>query len=277
MSALPALDRLSREASHTVTRRTARGHGALPCWLSLPQVADSGAEPLIAVHGILRRADHQATLLGARAADAGRAVIAPQFDRRGWPQYQQVVRGGRADLALFGLLADLRLSAITSSKRFALAGYSAGAQFAHRLAMLYPHLVSHLVVIAAGWYTFPDAAPFPYGMAPRPGRRDDWGPAMAAGLDRFLRIPITVCVGEHDTQSDEYLRRGAALDEQQGTDRVTRALRWVEALRRTAGAHGIEAQIELVRVPGCGHDFRACVRDGGLDRTVIDRAFRPRG
>ncbi|MCP5149830.1 MAG: hypothetical protein H6983_22820 [Ectothiorhodospiraceae bacterium] len=255
--------------THDVVHRPGRGRGNLPCWLAMPRERDSAAEPLVAVHGILRRADDQATLLGERAAASGRVVVAPLFDERRWPRYQQVVRGKRADLALLALMADLRLAGTVATRRFELVGYSGGAQFAHRFAMLYPHLVSRLTVVSAGWYTFPDAAPFPYGLAPRPGRTGDWGPQLAAGLEQFLRIPITVCVGAEDTERDDNLRGGDAIEAQQGGNRVTRATRWVAALEAAARAHGISPSIELVALPDCGHDFRQCVRRGGLDRIAL--------
>ena len=164
---------------------------------------------------------------------------------------------------------------IWRTRSFELFGYSGGAQFAHRFAMLYPHLVERLTVASAGWYTFPDTAAFPYGLAPRPGRADNWGPCLAAGLDGFLGIPIQVCVGARDGVPDANTRSGPDIDRQQGSDRVTRAHRWAEALRQTAGARGITARIDLAVLPGCGHDFRDCIRLGGLDALVLPDTESP--
>lgn len=259
-------------AIFTLQHRAAKGPGALDCWLALPTEIAEDASPLVAVHGIRRGAQSQAELLGARAASQGRPVIAPLFDERAWPRYQRVVHGGRADLALLALMRELRLAGIWQTPTFELSGFSGGAQFAHRFAMLYPQFVSRLTAVAAGWYTFPDTAPYPRGLAVRPGRSDDWGPRFAAGLDRFLRIPIQVCVGERDCVPDSKTRGGASIDAHQGKDRVTRASRWAEALNAAAVARGITAQIAFQRLPGCGHDFGDCVRDGGLDHVVLPDA-----
>ena len=261
-----------RSAAFTLVERAAKGRGGLACWLALPVELDPKAPPLVAVHGIQRRARDQAECYGARAAALGRPVIAPLFGRRAWPRYQQVVRKGRADHALLALMTELRLTGIWNTRSFELAGFSGGAQFAHRFAMLYPQLVSRLTLSSAGWYTFPDTAVFPYGLAARPGRRSDWGPRMAAGLDQFLRLPIQVCVGAEDNLQDPNTRSGAEIDLQQGRDRLTRGRRWAEALSAAAAARGITPQVAFKALPGCGHDFRDCVEYGGLDRVVVPEA-----
>lgn len=255
--------------SFRLEQRRAKGRKALDCWIALPPEISTDAPPIVAVHGIQRGVRNQAALYAARAAALGRPVIAPLFDEKRWPHYQRVVRRKRADLALLALLSELRLAGIWRTRTFELAGYSGGAQFAHRFAMLYPHLVSRLTVAAAGWYTFPDEEAFPYGLAARPGRTDDWGPKLAAGLDRFLGLPIQVCVGAEDNIVDPNTRSGPEIDRQQGADRVTRAGRWADALRRAAAERGIQPTVSLAVLPDCGHDFQACVERGGLDRVVL--------
>ncbi len=249
--------------------RGAKGRGAPACWLALPPRLSPEAPPLVAIHGIRRGARDQAVRYAARAAALGRAVIAPLFDAHDWPRYQQVVHKGRADLALLALMGELRSRGIWRTPSFDLAGYSGGAQFAHRFAMLYPDLVRRLTVAAAGWYTFPDDAAFPYGVGTRPGSRHDWGPWFAAGLDTFLGLPIRVCVGAEDRLADPNLRRGPDIDRRQGTDRITRARRWVAALGEAAHSRGIAPRVGLTVLPGCGHDFPDCVQHGGLDRLVL--------
>ena len=260
------------EPSFTLQYRDAKGPGALACWLALPSEIAVDAPPLVAVHGIGRGARRQAELFANRAAALGRPVIAPLFDERTWPRYQQVVRNRRADLALLAVMAELRSAGIWQTPDFDLAGHSGGAQFAHRFAMLYPHLVRQLTVTSAGWYTFPDDTAFPYGVAARAGHADDWGPHFAAGLDAFLRLPIRVCVGDGEGRPDGTTRTRPEVNRRQGGDRVTRAGRWVAALRRAAGARGIAPRVDLAVLPGCGHDFRACVRRGGLDKMVLPDA-----
>lgn len=246
------------------------GRHGLPCWLAIPTELDAGRPPLVAVHGIRRGAKMQARQFGACAAKAGQVVIAPLFGEDQWPLYQQVVRKGRADLALLGLMNDLRLAGLWQSKRFDLSGFSGGAQFAHRFAMLYPNLIKTLSVTSAGWYTFPDAEPFPYGLGIRDGRKDDWGPQMESRLREFLQIPINIAVGALDGEWDSNTRSGVEIDHQQGANRIDRAHQWKKALLKVAQERGLPLpDVRIRELPESGHDFAECVKKGGLVNFVL--------
>ncbi|MGF1659689.1 MAG: hypothetical protein ACFCUS_09685 [Rubrimonas sp.] len=249
-----------------LVHRPGRGSRALDCWLALPADPAPGARPLVAVHGIGRGAREQAEAYAARAAAEGRIVVAPLFDERRWTGYQRAVAPRRADLALLALLADLEGEGLIGAGPVDLAGFSGGAQFGHRFAMLYPHRLRRLSVCAAGWWTTPDAATaFPYGLG------GAWGARLEAGLDRFLGLEIAVSVGAGDDQPDAATRSTPALDAAQGPDRAARARAWTEALRAEAARRGLaEPRLTLDLLPGCGHDFAACAQAG-----LLDLAFAP--
>lgn len=248
------------------------GRGDLSCWLALPGEIIPSRPPLVAVHGIRRDARAQAVLLRTIAVQQRRPVIAPLFDEEEWRTYQLVVLKKRADLALISLMAELREDGLWQTDTFDLCGFSGGAQFAHRFAMLFPHLVSSLSVASAGWYTFPDDAPFPYGLGTRPKKRAkevvDWGPSIEAGLKKFLTLPIQVFVGSLDCLQDANVRSGPEINRQQGTNRVERGRNWVEAVRDYARERGLASDITFKLLEGCPHNFRKCVEDRRLDRLI---------
>ena len=250
-------------AAHTLRLLPGRGPRSLDCWLALPARPDPAAPPLVAVHGIGRGAREMAENFAARAAAEGRAVVAPLFDETRWQGYQRAVAPRRADLALLGLLGDLAAAGIVAGDAVDLVGYSGGAQFAHRFAMLYPHRLRRLSVCAAGWWTMPTpAAAFPYGVA------GAWGMRLAAGMDRFLGLDLAVSVGADDDRPDPAMRSAPALDAAQGPHRVARAQAWVAALRAEAARRGLPApRLSLTLLPGCGHDFAACAAAGFVDLT----------
>lgn len=244
------------------------GHGGgLSCWVVRPAGPLRRLDPLVAVHGMQRGSREIAELLGRRAAAQGRVLIAPHFDEEGWRGYQRVVQSARADLALLALMQALRAQGLWHTDRFELFGYSGGAQFCHRFAWLHPRWVSRLSIAAAGWYTGLDALAYPYGIGPGGGR--GWGRRLAAGLDRFLRIPMRVCVGEHDDVADDQTRRDPRIDGRQGGDRLSRARHWVQSMRAEAARRGFVADIDLSVLPGCGHDFVECAQRGGLLEHVL--------
>ena len=246
------------------------GRTGLSAWLAVPPGIDPDVPPLVAVHGIRRGAQRIAMAFADLAAALGRPVIAPEFPADAWPSYQQVVHKGRADLALLGLMEELRLAGIWRTGTFDLFGYSGGGQFAHRFAMLYPNLIGRLTTVAAGWYTLPDDAPFPYGFGPSQKRPGDWGAKMAARLDEFLGLDIHVAVGALDFERDDRTRKSASLDKQQGRNRLERASRWCNALRAAAEERGLpEPEIQFAVLPGSGHSFAECMERGGLGRLVL--------
>lgn len=255
--------------AQTVEFRPAAEAGALASWLAIPENVAHGQPPLVAVHGIRRNARQQAELFAQRASALGRPVIAPVFDRQQWPRYQQAVRRGRADLALIALMEGLAREGVWRASQFELFGFSGGAQFAHRFAMMHPQMVTRLTVASAGWYTFPDAAPFPYGLAARRDRIDPWSAVDEDRIADFLAIPTQVCVGADDNLRDRNLRAGERIDAQQGENRLVRGIRWAKALRQAAEARGMSSRASFIALSACGHDFRQCVLRGGLDRIVL--------
>lgn len=244
----------------------------LSAWLGVPDRLDPTLPPLVAVHGVGRGARKQARLFLQAAQAQGRLVIAPLFDTARWPGYQRIrTQGRRADLALLGLLQAVGFQTGVPTRRVALFGYSGGAQFAHRFALLHPHRVLQLCTCAAGWYTWvaPQAGAFPHGLQAGRGRGADLGEIAAANLGRFLQIPTHVTVGALDHHSDALTRRHPALDALQGTDRLERAQRWVQALQQAALARGLQPAAQLHLLPHAGHDFAQCMRSGALAALAL--------
>lgn len=239
----------------------ARTSGIPDCFL-VPGRED--APVLVAIHGISRNAAEIASRFAAHPAFAGVTIVAPLFDRERFGKYQQLLarREGEtpSDLALFRLLDRLRASHAIPQGRFALFGFSGGAQMAHRLAMLHPDRVSRLCAVSAGWYMMPDRGiDYPYGLggelpAPLPG-------------NGFLSVPMQVIVGKLDTRIDEAVRQDPAIVERQGRNRLQRARAYVRAMTEAARDEGLACDVTLTVLEAGIHDFGECVREAGL----IDR------
>ncbi len=263
-------------AGFRIVRRAGCGRREPAAWLALPTEPVPRAVPVVAVHGIRRASRDQARAFAERAARLGRPVVAPLFDEASFPSYQRAVGRDRADLALLGLLDALGREGVCDPARIELFGYSGGGQFAHRFAWLYPHRVDRLTVAAAGWYTFPAAAPFPYGLGTAAEKRA-FSRHLAANLRDFLGLPITVAVGSDDDVVDAHTRRGPVIDAQQGRTRLQRAHRWSAALEDRARSLGLEPRVALHVLADCGHDFRQCVAVGRLGRLVLPLAGEEAG
>ncbi len=240
-------------------------------WVYVPGTLNKDANPLVALHGISRNGREQVELLAPRAEALGRIVIAPHFPAEHWKVFQRITNLHRPDLALLDFLGRVRDNGLADTRHFDLAGYSGGAQLAHRFAMLFPHKIRKLSLSAAGWYSMPDGSiDYPYGLASKPGGKVDWGPQMFRSLPDYLRLTISIFVGEHDDQQDAALRRNDLLERTQGATRLERAERYHNALTEAARAHDIAPKVTLTRLPGCAHSFPDCVETGGLDRLLLN-------
>lgn len=223
---------------------------------------------LIAVHGISRDAREQVRLLQPQAQRRGYSIVAPLFDADMFPRYQQLAGGARtpaADVTLCALHDEL-VDRLGAPKELDLFGFSGGAQFCHRFAMLHPSRVRRLVLAAAGWYTLPTSdRAWPYGVG---GQDDESAPAFQ--LDAFAAIPQLVLVGEADETRDPALRKRRHLDREQGRTRVQRARSWTASMHALAALQGLAPATRLKLLPGVGHAFADAVRLGRLDQHLFE-------
>jgi len=235
--------------------------------LRLPVVPQSGAVPLVTVHGISRNAHEHATRLSDIAERAGALLVAPIFgrERRGYQRLRDAERQIATDL---DLIEALRLAAAETgadTSKVNLLGFSGGGQFAHRFALIHPARIARLATVAAGWYTFPDTATaYPFGVAPATDT------PLEPDIGGLLRIPTLVAVGTRDTERDRSLRKGRRIDRIQGTDRVERARRWVDSMRRTARLTGAPPAVMLEMLPRTGHSFAEAMGRGGLESLALE-------
>src|SRR5262245_8097850 len=239
--------------------------------LYVPSRAVRGAPILVTVHGISRNVDEHARLFAPYAEEHGVVLIAPSFTEERNHGYQRLseAHGRRADRLLDAIVNEVAASTGADGRRFRLFGFSGGAQFAHRYTLAHPERVIRAAIGAAGWYTFPDErTPYPYGL----GRSKDH-PDLSFDPGRFLRVPITVFVGEDDTAGGESLRRNPEVDRQQGTTRLERARRWVAAMNRAAQSGGLPPPASCQEVAGIEHSFRQFMNQGDLGERVFTALF----
>jgi poly(3-hydroxybutyrate) depolymerase len=236
-------------------------------FLYRPSTERAGAPLVVSVHGIARNAAAHGYRLMDEAERYGVVIAAPLFSKERYGQYQQLFdakNSVRSDLALLDIIdAAARLTSADTSG-ILLFGYSGGAQFAHRFAMAHPGRVASAVLAAAGWYTFPVNAPYPYGL-------DTGGSELSFDPPSLLRVRYHVLVGELDTERDNSLRQSKRLDRAQGHTRVDRARNWVAAMRGLAKEAQLDASVNLLTLPSVGHSFIESVEKAALPRLVFER------
>jgi pimeloyl-ACP methyl ester carboxylesterase len=224
--------------------------------------------PLILLHGTGRGSNRQFRAFLPSAIAYGVPLIAPVFPAESFAGYQSLAgaRGPRAAMTAFeATLDDVSTHLDVPTDRVDLLGFSGGAQFVHRFAMLAPARVQRAVVVAAGWYTYLlDGRPFPHGAGP-----SEHSGGRAVDVEAFLRIPMHVLVGERDVERDDSLRTGQSIDRRQGRDRLTRALRWMDHLEEAAHRRGLPPVVSFDLLTDTGHSFSDAVNRGCL----LERTF----
>jgi pimeloyl-ACP methyl ester carboxylesterase len=240
----------------------------VPLRLSLPARPNRSTPVVVSVHGVSRNsAEHLEQMRAALRDDV--AIVAPHFDAGAFPHYQRLGLGfaeRRADLWLDASLAALAVETDLETTRFHLFGFSGGAQFAHRYALLNPGRVRAMQLAAAGYYTYLDEnVPWPRGLSRAP-----LGGQMSLNRNFFLRIPIDIYVGDEDTDRDPALRKGRAIDAQQGPDRRSRAVAWCTHLRGLQAKLGL-APAGVTVLDRVGHDFDLACDVGCIGHRVAQR------
>jgi len=256
-------DRLHRLASPNDARREYRVY--------VPSSGGRAAPVFVAVHGISSNVDEHAQLFAAHCEESGVVLVAPHFSGETYRDYQRLGREGRgprADLALEAILEEVARATGAATAQIYLFGFSGGAQFAHRYTMAHPHRVARSVYAAAGWYTFPDPrVRYPYGIRRTRELRD-----LRFDAEEFLRVPMTIIVGDRDTTRED-LRCTKRVTGQQGETRLERARNWVEAMRAAARAYHIPALVTLETIPGGDHSFANLMRNARLGDRVFAALF----
>ena len=229
------------------------------------------APAMVVLHGISRNAGTLARLFAPEAERTGRTVIVPHFPEKSWPDFQRPSKAARPDQALLALLDAVAARLPDCAGPVDFFGHSGGAQLAHRFAMLYPHRVAALHLVAAGWYCLPDdTMPHPYGLATGKDRVSTlWARRKAEGLPEFLHLPTCVYVGTQDVTRDPALRKTASLDAKQGPNRHARARSYVAALDAAAERHGLEPRAQLIELTDCDHDVVRAITQNDLAARVL--------
>lgn len=245
------------------------GKAGVRYYLFLPQSLSRQTRVTVCIHGISRNAQQQVNAFRQQANDCDHMIIAPYFGRKHYRGYQRLEMGSAGYSSAEGLnkiLHDVQRRYAVNTDIISLFGYSGGAQFAHRYAMLYPQRINQLIICSAGWYTFPDKHKnYPYGLKATQNFVAD----LSKNLPAFLQLRIRTLVGEFDNVNDSGLNSKERINRQQGHHRLERAGRWVHALQGMCNKMGLASDLRFITIKGCGHSFENCERLGNISRYMF--------
>ena len=182
-----------------------------------------------------------AAFKGSRAYNLGNV-----FDEDG----SEVTEESWSYSAIEPIFDEVRRRFSNTSQRYSLYGHSAGSQFVHRFIFHLPNAhVSQLVSANAGWYMMPDYEQgFPYGLKGSVITRDK--------LKLALQLPVTILLGDQDTDPNHQSLRRKPEAMAQGEHRLARGYSFFDAAKAAAKQLDVPFNWQLVTVPGADHDNR---------------------
>jgi pimeloyl-ACP methyl ester carboxylesterase len=213
------------------------------------------------LHGTKRNADEYRDQWHELAIEHDFLLVVPEFSERNFPgpesyneehvfDKQGVLKAisDRSHAVIEAIFDDVRSRFQLSTKTYSLYGHSAGAQFVESFIFEVPKARVNRVVIAnADWYMMPDFdVSFPYGLGHSAVDRNR--------LELGLQLPVTILLGEEDTETDDDNLSRAPEAMAQGPNRLARGQAFFEAARAAADQLGVPFNWSLHTVPGAGHD-----------------------
>ncbi len=235
----------------------------LRVFYSRPDPLAADTPVVFVMHGVRRNADEYRDQWHDLAMAHGFLLVVPEFTAEDFPGSRGYNLGHREDeageprprrlwsyAAIEPIFDEVRQREGLSTARYALYGHSAGSQFVHRFIYYVPEArVSQIVTANAGWYLMPeDDVAYPYGLAGAGVSTDMLTAAWAK--------PVTVLLGELDTDPEHRHLRRAPEAMAQGPHRFARGQRYFELNRASAVRFGVPFNWRLATVPGVGHENR---------------------
>lgn len=216
---------------------------------------------LFVMHGLQRDADRYRDEWRALSDRHGVVVLVPEFSNENFPRRENYNFGGVIDRegavqprrewrfqVIDQIFEDFVARTGSTVETYDLYGHSAGAQFAHRFALLgASRRVRRIITANAGSYSMPVLdKPFPWGLG-------------GIGLDesaitQFLQRDVTVLLGDADVDPNHPSLPRDPEAMAQGPHRLARGNAFFVAVEEAARGRPVRAQWRKELVPGVAHD-----------------------
>jgi hypothetical protein len=215
------------------------------------------------MHGVNRNANEYRDQWHDLANEHDFLLVVPEFSERNFPGSESYNLGNVFDengkavneaewsySAIEPIFDEVRRRFGMTTERYSIYGHSAGAQFVHRFLFHVPGArVNQIVSANAGWYMMPDyEQDFPYGLRGSAVIREK--------LRAALQLPVTILLGEEDTDPEHPNLRRTPEAMAQGEHRFARGHFFFEAARAYSEQLNVPFNWQLVTVPGADHDNR---------------------
>ena len=200
----------------------------------LPKEIDENTKVIFIIHGNSRDVERYINLWLEPSKDKNVILVAPHFTRSNYSNFGtlQIARSSgkilknqsnnlKNSLSLFFTYFKNKYNLQTST--YSIFGFSAGSQFAHRYLLFSDDIqVDRVVLGSAGWYTFLNNEPYPYGMRNMPIERERY--------EWYLSREVLFILGAKDNDPNHESLNNSKGAKQQGSNRFERGQNYFKNL-----------------------------------------------
>ena len=230
----------------------------------LPKEINKNTKVLFIIHGGGRNVDKYLNLWRKPAIDKNVILVAPHFTRENYQFYATL---GMAKSS--GNIIDNKVNWLTNSiasfhtffkSKFNLStdtylmfGFSGGSQFTHRYLMYgQDKAVEKAAIGSAGWYTFINNEPFPYGIKNMPleSGRIEW----------LMSTEVLFLLGDKDNDPNHSSLNSSKGARKQGNNRLSRGWNYFDNLIKIGNRFHIPFRWRYELIEGVDHDTKLMSR-----------------
>ena len=200
----------------------------------LPKEINENTKVIFIIHGNSRDVERYINLWLEPSKDKNVILVAPHFTRSNYSNFGtlQIARSSgkilknqsnnlKNSLSLFFTYFKNKYNLQTST--YSIFGFSAGSQFAHRYLLFSDDIqVDRVVLGSAGWFTFLNNEPYPYGMRNMPIERERY--------EWYLSREVLFILGAKDNDPNHESLNNSKGAKQQGSNRFERGQNYFKNL-----------------------------------------------
>ena len=200
----------------------------------LPKEINENTKVIFIIHGNSRDVERYINLWLEPSKDKNVILVAPHFTRSNYSNFGtlQIARSSGKILknqsnnlknSLSSFFTYFKNKYDLQTSTYSIFGFSAGSQFAHRYLLFSDDIqVDRVVLGSAGWYTFLNNEPYPYGMRNMPIERERY--------EWFLSREVLFILGAKDNDPNHESLNNSKGAKQQGSNRFERGQNYFKNL-----------------------------------------------
>ncbi len=228
-------------------------------WYILPKEINEDTEVLFIIHGASRNVERYLKASSDDAKNKNVILVAPFFSKEYFPNYQTLGmskssgkiinnKNRHLDNSISSFFTFFKSKYDLKNETYLIYGFSGGSQFVHRYLMYgVDARVEKAAIGSAGWYTFLNNDPFPFGTKNMPIQRSRY--------KWFLSREVLFILGEDDDDPNHSALNNNKGATNQGKHRHERGENYFKNLINFSEEFQIPFRWRYKSVPGLDHNI----------------------